>query len=118
MAVGRERICWIEGLGDSVLVEKVQKALKMKGSQAAGMDRCYSECMKRDGVCIVKWLVRMLNVCCVTSMVLKDWVSDCTVPLYKEKGDKQECSNYRGISLPSPVEKVYGKVLINRIRST
>ena len=38
------------------------------------------------------------------------------VPLYKGKGDMYECSNFRGISLLSVVGKVYGRVLINRIR--
>ena len=38
------------------------------------------------------------------------------VPLYKGKGDVYECGNYRGISLLSVVGKVYGRVLINRIR--
>ena len=40
----------------------------------------------------------------------------CIVPLFKGKGDKYECSNYRGISLLSVVGKVYGRILINRIR--
>ena len=39
----------------------------------------------------------------------------CVVPLYKGKGDKLECSNYRGISLMSVVGKLYGRVLINRV---
>jgi hypothetical protein len=40
----------------------------------------------------------------------------CIVPLYKGKGDKYVCSNFRGISLLSVVGKVYGRVLIERIR--
>ena len=40
----------------------------------------------------------------------------CMVPLYKGKGDVHECSNFRGISLLSVVGKVYGRILINRIR--
>ncbi len=38
------------------------------------------------------------------------------VPLYKGKGDKFECSSFRGISLLSVVGKVYGRVLVERIR--
>ncbi len=34
--------------------------------------------------------------------------------LYKGKGDKQEFSNYRGISLLSVVGKLYGRMLIWR----
>ena len=50
------------------------------------------------------------------SIVPVDWVIPCMVPLYKGKGDMYECSNFRGISLLSVVGKVYGRVLINRIR--
>ncbi len=38
------------------------------------------------------------------------------VPLYKGKGDKYECTSFRGISLLSVVGKVYGKMLIKRVR--
>ena len=37
--------------------------------------------------------------------------------LYKGKGDKCECSNSRGISLLSVVGKLFGRVLIKRVRA-
>ena len=40
------------------------------------------------------------------------------MPLYKGKGERSECANYRGISLLSVVGKVYGGILIDRIRSS
>ena len=45
-----------------------------------------------------------------------DWMFACIVPLFKGKGDVYECGNSRGIILLSVVGKVYGRVLINRIR--
>ena len=39
------------------------------------------------------------------------------VPIYKGKGDRYACGNYRGISLLSIVGKIFGRVLINRIRA-
>ena len=35
--------------------------------------------------------------------------------IYKEKGDKYECSNSGGISSLSVVGKLYGRVLIKRV---
>ena len=67
-------------------------------------------------VTVLEWLVRLFNVCFMLSIVPVDWVIACMVPLYKGKGDTYECSNFRGISLLSVVGKVYGRVLINRIR--
>ena len=43
----------------------------------------------------------------------------CNVPVYKGKGDRRDCANYRGISILSIPGKIYGRVLINRaIEST
>ena len=68
-------------------------------------------------------LLLYLGDCCfledhslLLSIVPVGWVIACMVPLYKGKGDMYECSNFRGISLLSVVGKVYGRVLINRIR--
>ena len=36
-----------------------------------------------------------------------------SVPLYKGKGERIECKDYRGISLLSMVEKIYVAILVN-----
>ena len=36
-------------------------------------------------------------------------------PLYKGKGSKDKCNDYRGISLLSVPGKVYGRVLMERL---
>ena len=38
------------------------------------------------------------------------------LPVYKGNGDKRECGNFRGISMLSVVGKVYGRILIERVR--
>ena len=51
-----------------------------------------------------------------SSVVSVDWRSAVTVPLYKGKGERTECMNYRGVSLLSVVEKVYAGILVGRVR--
>ena len=46
-----------------------------------------------------------------------DWRGARIVPLYKGKGDKCECNNSRSISLLLVVGKLYGRVLIKRVRA-
>ena len=87
-----------------------------KGGKAHEMDGVRVEMLKEWGVTVLKWLVRVFNICFMLSLVPVDWVIGCMVPLYKGKGDVHECSNFRVISLLSVVEKVYGRILINRIR--
>ena len=61
-------------------------------------------------------LVRLLNLSFDMGDVPMDWRGACIVPLYEWNGDKCECNNSRGINLLSEVGKLYGRVLIKRVR--
>ena len=96
---------------------EVEGALKiMRSGKAAGLDGIAAECLKKGGVAVVEWLVRLLCICLEAGEVPADWRVAAMVPIYKGKGDKYVCGNFRGISLLSMVGKIYGRVLINRIR--
>ncbi len=45
----------------------------------------------------------------------EDWRKAIIVPLYKGKGSREECNNYRGISLLSVPGKIYGRILNKRM---
>ena len=62
----------------------------MKG-KAAGLDECAVECLKNVSTSVIMWLVRLLNVCFVTSMVAIDWMIARLVSLNKGKSNKYEC---------------------------
>ena len=51
-----------------------------------------------------------------SGVVPEDWRSAVIVPLYKGKGERTECSNYRGISLLYMVGKIYSGILVDRVR--
>lgn len=72
---------------------------------------------KCGGESIIKWLTRVCRVCYINGRVPKDWQRRIIVPFYKGKGDKGDCKNYRGISLLSIPRKVYGRILIDRVRT-
>ena len=44
----------------------------------------------------------------------EDWRSAVIVPLYKGKGERTECSNFRGISL-SVVGEIYTVIQVERV---
>ena len=41
---------------------------------------------------------------------------DLEAPLYKSKGERTDCKNYRGISFISVVGKIYAGILVDRVR--
>src|SRR5215469_15679870 len=49
--------------------------------------------------------------------VPKDWQEACVVLVYKGRGSKSECWSYRGISMMSVVGKLYGRVVIDRVKN-
>ena len=83
------------------LVEVREAVNETKSGKAPGLDGFPVECLKKGGMAVLEWLVRLLNVSFDMGVVPMDWRCACKVPLYKGKGDKCECSNSRDISLLS-----------------
>ena len=99
-------------------MEEVQEAVnEMKSGKAPGLDEFPVECLKKGGMAVLEWLVRLLNLSFGMGVVPMDWRDACVVPMYKGNSDNYECSNSRGISLLSVVGKLFGRVLIKRVRA-
>ena len=75
------------------------------------------ECLKKGGMAVLEWLVRLLNLSFDMGVVPMGWRDACIVPLYKGKGNKCECTNSRGINMLSVVGKLFDRVLIKRVRA-
>ena len=64
---------------------------------------------------MVDWIWKLCNMAFEESFVPEDWRSAVIVPLYKGKGERTECKNYRGISLLSVVGKIYAGILLDKV---
>ena len=74
---------------------------KLKKEKGAGKDGTAGEMIKGGGDRVVDW-IWMLNIMSLKSSIVPgDWISDVIAPLYKGKGEKTECKNYRSINLLS-----------------
>ena len=71
----------------------------MKSGKAPGLGGFPVECLKKGGMAVLEWLVRLLNVNFDIGVVPMGWRGSCIVPLYKRKGDKCECSNTTSTNL-------------------
>ena len=67
---------------------------------------------------VVDWIWRLCNIAFENGVVPEDWRSAVIVPLCKGKGQRNECKNYRDISLLSVVGKIYVGLLmrVDRVR--
>ena len=81
---------------------------KLKNGKVTGKD---GKMIKGGGDRVVDWIWRLCNML-LRVVVSEDWRSAVNVPLYKGKGERTECKNYRGISLLSIVGKIYAVILV------
>ena len=79
---------------------------KLKNRKASGKGEIEGEMIKGGGNRVADLIWRLCNMAFDSGFVPEDWRSAVIVPLYKDKEEKTECSNYRGISLLSVVEKI------------
>ena len=47
---------------------------------------------------------------------VEDWSTAIIIRLFKNKGDKRDCGNYRGISLLPVASKAFSRVVLNRVQ--
>ena len=97
------------------LVETVKTIDQLKSSKAAGVDGIPPEIWKHEGPTMQGKLHELL-VCCREQGKLPQDLSDAViVTLYKNKGEKSDGGNYRGITLLSIAYKVLARLLLNRL---
>ena len=88
---------------------------KFKNGKAAGKDEVTGEMIKKGrGNRVVDW-IWLYDMAFENGVVPEDWRSAMIVPLYKGKGERKKCSNYRGISLLSVVAKIYSGILVDSL---
>jgi len=79
---------------------EVKVALKrMKSRKAVGPDGIPIEVWRCSEEIDVRWLTNLFNKIRLSKKMSNEWRKSTIVPLYKNKGDIQSCSNYRGMKL-------------------
>ena len=101
----------------SFSADEVQRELsKMKNNKAPGPDELKVEMIKATGEVGIKWTTRLLNACISEGRIPKEWRTGLVVPIWKKKGDVQDPSKYRGITLLSQGMKLLERILDKRMR--
>ena len=106
-------------LDESPHLEELTKAIdQLKSRKAAGVDGIPPEIWKHGGPALHVKLHNVLVCCWEQGKLPQDLCNVVIITLYKNKGEKSDCSNYRGITLLSIAGKVLARVLLNRLVPT
>ena len=95
--------------------EILSSVRKLKNGKASGPDDI-SAAMLKSHIGIAEWLWDIVNKCWTEENLPQNWKLAEVVPLYKSKGKRSECGNYRGISLLSVAGKVFASIILNRCK--
>ncbi|KAK3528544.1 hypothetical protein QTP70_002788 [Hemibagrus guttatus] len=107
----------VEQKVDKIRKDEVRKALnRMKSGKAVGPDDIPVEVWKCLGEAAVEFLASLFNRVLESERMPEEWRRSVLVPIFKNKGDVQSCSNYRGIKLMSHTMKVWERVVEARLR--
>ena len=102
---------------DRISKEEVRAAIKrMKSGKAVGPDDIPVEAWRCLGDLAVEFLTRLFNKILEGERMPEEWRRSVLVPIFKNKGDVQTCSNYRGIKLISHTMKLWERVVEARLR--
>ncbi|KAK3543099.1 hypothetical protein QTP70_010645 [Hemibagrus guttatus] len=107
----------VEQKVDKIRKDEVRKALKrMKSGKAVGPDDIPVEVWKCLGEAAVEFLASLFNRVLESERMPEEWRRSVLVPIFKNKGDVQSCSNYRGIKLMSHTMTLWERVVEARLR--
>ena len=86
---------------------EVRETLKrMKGGKTMGPDGIPIEVWRCLGNIAIVWLIKLFNYIFRSNKMSDEWRKNILVPIYKNKGDIQSCTNYRRIKLMSHTIKL------------
>ena len=100
-------------MADSIFDEVKSTIEEVNTGKASGLDGIPVELLRCRGDNIAAAVYTFIIGVWHDDPVPQDWVDAIMLPLYKGKGSKTNCGDYRGISLLEGVVKVFSKVLSN-----
>ena len=97
-------------------LHEVSRAVKgLKNNKAPGPDGIPAEIYKHGGQYMLHRLHQFITTAWTSKQLPQQWKDANIVTIFKRKGDKTLCDNYRGISLLSVAGKVLARVMLYRL---
>jgi len=113
--VGQAEIQTAEPLVPEPSAAEVELAIdKLKSHKSPGTDQIQAELIKAGGRTICLESHKLITSIWKKEKLPEEWKEAIIIPIHK-KGDKTDCSNYRGISLLPTTYKILSNILLSRL---
>nr|XP_009795786.1 PREDICTED: uncharacterized protein LOC104242434 [Nicotiana sylvestris] len=96
--------------------EVIRAMRRMSRGRAIGPNEIPVELWKSVSKEGLEWIARLFNVIFRTKKIPEDWRRSTIIPMYRNKGDVQNYTNYKGIKLLSHTMKVWEMMIEGRLR--
>lgn len=105
----------IPELDDAIALGEVERAIKQCNNKSApGLDGISYAVIKKFQIHLGPLLTLLYNQVLSCGKTPSEWSHAVIIPLFKNKGPRNNCANYRGISLLPCLGKLFTRVMDNR----
>lgn len=88
---------------------------RLINGKSSGGDNMINELLKASPSNLIHLLVKLFNIILLNGVLPDNWCSAIVVPIFKNNGSNNDCSNYRGISLLNVLGKLFTSLMNNRL---
>ncbi len=104
-------------LNDPITPDEIRRCIgKLKNGKSPGNDNIINEYIKCTQDMLCPAYVKLFNKILDTGVFPSEWLTGVIIPLYKNKGDATDPSNYRGITFLSCMGKLFTSTLNYRLK--
>ena len=89
--------------------------LNLKDNKTAGPDNILAEIIRYGGCALHRRLHNFILDCWPAKCLPQQWKNANIILEYKQKNDRAECGNSRGISILSVADKVLAKIMLTTL---
>ena len=105
-----------DALNDPISNKEINTAIKLlKLNKSSGIDDVLNEYIISTKHIFVPIYRKLFNLILENGIVPSDWVKGNIIPIYKNKGNKNEPNNYRPITLLSCIGKLFTSIINSRL---
>ena len=103
-------------INSTISIDEINQARKkLKNNKAGGPDDIINEFIKNCPENVLFVICKLFNLILNTGIIPSNWSLGIVIPIFKNKGSREDPNNYRGITLLSALGKLFTSILNIRL---